>query len=182
MRSRFELTENTLQPSSHEKNQDVVLAMRRAGAAVIAGTLALTLVGCKEGAVGSRDYEPGTIEETQERLADTVLVECIDGTAYDLDGKGAQISDEHFGKYRKGRTNLVVEITPESGGETLLLEQESNVFARPQELVISPLTNQDILKDVGCGPADLPGDKDDYVITYNVKKNTKALKDHGLIK
>lgn len=150
-------------------------------AAATAGVLVVTLAACEEGGFERSDYEPGTIEETRAKLSDTALVQCIDGTIYDLDGEGAKISKKRLGKYREGRTNSVVTIKPEAGGETLLLEQELNVFARPQELVISPLTNQDLLKQAGCDPADLPGDKDDYIIKYNVKANTEDLRRHGLI-
>ena len=180
MPTRFETTTKR-EPTNEGQHIDKLLWLRRSGAVVMIGALALPLAGCKKGSFGSDDYEPGTIEETRVVLADTAFVECLDDTPYSIHGSGADISDELYGKYQKGYTRPVVTITPEEGGKTLLLEQVINTLSRPERLMATSITDMGILEDIDCSPADIPLPEDKVYQKYNVKANTKALKDHHLI-
>lgn len=180
MQTRVDTLPSNEKTTEWKKLRSESLMLRSTGA-VLVGALALSLTACEERDFGVDTYESGTIEETRAKLGDSVLAQCLDETPYSINGSGAEWSKELFGQYHKGRTNAVIAITPETGGETLLLEQTLNVFSRPSGLFVSPLTNKSILEQIDCSPADLPGDKEDYVIKYKVEENTKKLKDHNLI-
>lgn len=181
MRTRIDTLLISEKNTERKKIGSELLKLRRAGAAVLIGAVAISLAGCKERGFEADTFEAGTIEETRAVLGDDVLALCLDGTLYDIDGKGAEWSEERFGEYHEGSTNAVIEITPEAGGETLLLEQTMSSLARPTSLIISPLTDQELLKEAGCDPADLPEPKEDYILIYNVEENSKKLKDHHII-
>ena len=160
---------------SNEKNTEQNMLpnewLRRINASVLVGVLAVGLAGCE------KDYY-GTIEETRAELSDTAIAQCLDGGPYYLDGDGAKWDDEHFGKYYEANTNAIIEITPESGGETLILEQTMSSYFRPMDLVISPYTNEEVLKEAGCNPDTLK--EQGYVAEYKIKANTKELKKHSM--
>lgn len=141
-------------------------------ASLLVGAFALGLTGCKE------NYY-GTIEETRDVLGDSTIAQCLDEGPYDLDGDGAKWSEEHFGQYYELNTNAIIEITPEAGGETLILEQTMNSGIRPEELVISQFTDEELFKEAGCKPEKLK--EQGLVAKYKVKSNTKELKEHGML-
>lgn len=145
--------------------------LRRINASLLVGAFALGLTGCKE------DYY-GTIEETRDVLSGSTITQCLDGGLYDLDGDGAKWSEEHFGQYYELNTNAIIEITPEAGGETLILEQTMNSGIRPEDLVISPFTDEKLLKAAGCKPEKLK--EQGLFADYKVRANTKELKEHGM--
>lgn len=155
-----------------EQRSQRELLVRRARTGILISSLALGLTGCKE------DYH-GTIEETRDVLGDSTIAQCLNGGLYDLDGVGAKWSEEYFGQYYELNTNAIIEITPEVGGETLILEQTMNSGIRPEDLVMSPFTDEKLLKEAGCKPKKLK--EQGLVADYKVKANTKELKEHGML-
>lgn len=166
---------------SEERRPNWKSRLYRTGAVIAIGASALTLSACHD-KHNETENTRGTIVETRTALAKTAFVRCLNNTPYSIYGPGAEWSHELYGKYYEGKTNAVITITPESGGETLLLEQKLTSDIRPWKLAASPLTNMEILDDIDCSPTDLPGDPGEHTVTYIVEDNTKLLKHHGLIK